>query len=75
MTNNNLTADSTNISSIQLNLFDEYAEEPDFDEVLNRKIRAYTNLDLENGVVLTSPIFNQNYSKFRTFLVLRHCQN
>jgi predicted nucleic-acid-binding Zn-ribbon protein len=55
MPNNNLTADSTNIVSIQLNLFDWYDERPDFNEVLNNKITGYTDLDLENGVVLTSP--------------------
>ena len=47
MTNNNLTADNTNIVSIQLNLFDEYVEEHDFDDILNQKIRGHTGLDLE----------------------------
>ena len=49
MINNNLTAESTNISSIQLNLFDEYAEKPDFNEILSRENKSITDLDLENG--------------------------
>ncbi|MCL2114799.1 MAG: hypothetical protein FWH29_01085 [Methanobrevibacter sp.] len=62
MTSNNLTADNTNIVGIQLNLFDFYDEKPDFNEVLNQKIRGHTELNLENGVVLTSP----NHFEFDT---------
>jgi hypothetical protein len=59
---NNLTADNTNITSIQLNLFDCCDEKPDFNELLNNKITGHTNLDLENGVILTSP----NHFEFDT---------
>jgi len=55
MIDKNLTADNTNIVGIQLNLFDFYDEKPDFNEVLNTKITGYTDLNLENGVILTSP--------------------
>jgi len=55
MINKNLTADNTNIVGIQLNLFDFYDEKPDFNEVLNTKITGYIDLNLENGVILTSP--------------------
>ena len=62
MSLNSLSADNTNIVSVQLNLFDRFDERPDFNEVLNQKIRPYTDLDLENGVVLTS----SNHFEFDT---------
>ena len=62
MTNYNLTADNTNIKSIQLNLFDCFDEKHDFNKVLNQKIRGYTDLNLENGVFLSSP----NHFEFDT---------
>jgi hypothetical protein len=62
MTSNNFTADNTNITSIQLNLFDWFDEKPDFHEVLNDKITGYTDLDLENNVVMTS----RNHFEFDT---------
>ena len=55
MINNYLTADSTNIVSIQLNLFDFCGGSKDFDRLLNEKITGYTDLNLENNVVLTNP--------------------
>jgi len=55
MSLNSLSTDNTNIVSVQLNLFDSFDEKPVFNKVLNQKIRLYTDLDLENGVVLTSP--------------------
>ena len=62
MQTTNLTADNTNISSIQLNLFDFYDERLDFNKILNQKITGHTNLNLENEVVLTSP----NHFEFDT---------
>ncbi|MCL2313207.1 MAG: hypothetical protein FWC41_12140 [Firmicutes bacterium] len=62
MSFDSLSADNTNIVSVQLNLFDSFDEKPVFNEVLNQKIRPYTDLDLENGVVLTSP----NHFEFDT---------
>ena len=54
MINNNFTADNTNIVSIQLNLFDFCGGPEDFDRLLNKKITGYTDLNLENNMVLTS---------------------
>jgi len=54
MRNNYLTAGSTNIVSIQLNLFDFCDGSEDFDRLLNEKITGYTDLNLENNVVLIS---------------------
>ena len=62
MTNNNLTADNNNIVSIQLNLFDYCDGAGDFDRLLNEKITSQIDLNLENGVVLTSP----NHFEFDT---------
>jgi len=62
MTNKNLNADNTNIVSIQLNLFDAYDGKHNFDEVLNQKITGHTDLNLENGIVITSP----NHFEFDT---------
>jgi transposase-like protein len=62
MTVKNLSADNTNIVSIQLNLFDSTGKDIDFDECLNLKITGSMNLDLENGVVLTRP----NHFEFDT---------
>ena len=70
MSFDSLSADNTNIVSVQLNLFDRFDEKPDFNEVLNQKIRPYTDLDLENGVVLTSP----NHFEFDTRRCLK-CGN
>ena len=53
MTTNNLTADNTNIVGIQLNLFDYCDGATDFDRLLNEKINAQIDLNLENNVVLT----------------------
>jgi len=55
MTTKTLNADNTNISSIQFNLFDFGGKRPSFDEALNEKINGLIDLNLENGVVLTSP--------------------
>ena len=52
MTSSNLTADNTNIVSIQLNLFDCWNGAADFDRLLNEKITGHTDLNLENNVVL-----------------------
>ena len=62
MINKKLSAEITNIVSIQLNLFDWTGEEIDFDECLNSKITGHTDLDLEKGVILTSP----NHFEFDT---------
>jgi transposase-like protein len=62
MQKNNLSADNTNIVSIQLNLFDFASEKLSFDAYLNQKITGVMDLDLENGVVLTSP----NHFEFDT---------
>ena len=67
MTNNNLTADNTNIVGIQLNLFDYSKNEKDFDKLLNEKITGQIDLNLEKNVVLTSP----NHFEFDT----RQCPN
>jgi len=52
MISSNLTADNTNIVSIQLNLFDYWNGAADFDRLLNEKITGHTDLNLENNVVL-----------------------
>ena len=62
MRTNNLTADNTNIVSIQLNLFDYFDGAGDFDKLLNEKITEHSDLNLENNVVLTSP----NHFEFNT---------
>ena len=62
MSNYNLTADNINIKSIQLNLFDCLGETPVFNRFLNQKFRGNTDLNLENGVCLTSP----NHFEFET---------
>jgi hypothetical protein len=62
MNNYKLSADNTNIVGIQLNLFDFYDGEKDFDRLLNEKVTGYTDLNLENNVVLTSP----NHFEFDT---------
>ena len=62
MTNNNLTADNTNIVGIQLNLFDYSKNKKDFDKLLNEKITGQIDLNLEKNVILTSP----NHFEFET---------
>jgi len=62
MRTNNLTADNTNIVSIQLNRFDYFDGVADFDMLLNEKITEHSDLNLENNVVLTSP----NHLEFNT---------
>ncbi|WP_157078729.1 hypothetical protein, partial [Methanobrevibacter filiformis] len=55
MFNNQLITDNNNIVSIQLNLFDYYDNETSFNELVNRKIYEYDDLNLQNDVVMTSP--------------------
>jgi len=62
MKTHNLNVDNTNISAIQFNLFDFGGERPRFNEALNQKIIPNTELNIEKGVVLTSP----NHFEFDT---------